>query len=111
LTLLKGILTALDGWFDLVPHATLLSVEGDPALHAAARARDSRWILAYLGEPATVRVHLDQAGATGAMEAAWISPSTGERLPGGSFRNQAATPWLTPPPGWEDALLLLERAG
>jgi hypothetical protein len=107
LSILREVLTDREGWWDLVPDSSMVAQceDGDPALNAAARARTGDWGLVYLGGSATVSVRLGAPRAGGSAEASWISPETGERRPAGVAD---ATSRFSTPPGWEDALLLLE---
>jgi hypothetical protein len=105
----REILTSLDRWWDLVPDQSLfLSGEGSGfAWNAASRQAWGDWILVYLSEPSTVTVRLDVLSPGRRGTAGWIDPRNGERVPAVEYAAGEA-PVFTTPPGWEDALLLVE---
>jgi hypothetical protein len=105
----RDTITSLPQWWDLEPDQSLLAFgEGEGMwFNAAARSPDRRWALIYLSGPSTVAVRLDALAAGGSLRAHWIDPRSGDRLPEGAPADRTARPF-TCPPGWEDALLLLE---
>ena len=66
-----------------------------------------RWLLAYLSQPATISLRLDAIPTRGRVQAAWIDPTNGNRIPAGIFTAHGSHPFTTPP-GWEDALFLVK---
>lgn len=109
LTIYRNVLSALPCWWDGQPDQTVFV--GDPGtgmnLNAAARAADDRWLLVYFASSRPARLRLDEW--LGGASATWIDPATGRRVPCNSVR-PPGSPSLTPPGGWTDALLLVERA-
>jgi hypothetical protein len=97
-------------WWHLVPDQTILAgggnVKGD-VLNLAARHKDGRWIMVYMGTKATFSVNMDRLTATGQVGAVWIDPRTGASTPAGSFSARGVRSFSTPD-GWEDALLVAE---
>ena len=55
-------------------------------------------------------LRLDAITAGDEVRAWWIDPTNGERSPAGAFSTQSC-PAFTSPPGWEDAVLLVEADG
>jgi hypothetical protein len=108
----KAVITACDGWWDLIPDQSLLvSGAGDGyALNVAARSATGQWTLAYLSEPSTVSIRLDAIRASNWARAQWIDPTSGQRTPAGTYATTDA-PDMTCPTGWQDAVLLLEAEG
>jgi hypothetical protein len=105
----REIMTAIDGWWTLVPDPDLIvtGAGGGDKLIVAARSADGWWILAYLGEPATVTLRLTDTAARSGYRVQVINPATGERMPAQDTAAQAQHTVSTPP-GWEDALVLIE---
>ena len=104
-----AIITAIAGWWTLVPDPALIvtGAGSETELNVAARSGDSRWILAYLSEPSTVTLRLTDAVARDGFRVQWSNPATGERLPSLDVPAQAQHTVSTPA-GWEDALVLVE---
>jgi hypothetical protein len=76
-------------------------------LNLAARHKDGRWIMVYLGSKASFSIHMDKLAAGGTVTARWIDPRTGEPKAIGSVSSSGVESFTTPD-GWEDALLVLE---
>lgn len=105
----REIVTACDGWWDLVPDSSLLSAttgEGSQR-NAAARSPDRRWILAYLEEPCTVSLRPGAIAGGPVTQTWWIDPTTGDRQDAGVLDPLAPRP-LTTPQGWRDAVLFAQ---
>ena len=106
LRIFQEVMTAIDGWWDLAPDASILASgagSGD-RLNLAARSTEGRWVVVYLSEASTVSVRLDAITAGSRVRAWWIDPTCGDRQSAGSFDAQGAQSF-TSPQGWEDALL------
>jgi uncharacterized protein DUF4038/collagenase-like protein with putative collagen-binding domain len=97
-------------WWCLVPDQTVFASGGNTngqVLNLAARHKDGRWVMAYLGSKASCSIQMDKLAAGSPVKAVWIDPSTGELKAIGSFPNSGLKSFSTPE-GWEDALLILE---
>ncbi len=105
----REIITAIAGWWTLVPDPALIvaGAGSEDKLNVAARSADGRWILAYLSEPSTVTLRLTDAVARAGYRVQVINPATGERLPSRDIPTQAQHTVSTPA-GWADALVLVE---
>lgn len=109
LSVLREALSARNEWWNLVPDQSVIAActDGDPTLNVAARSEAGDWGLVYLGGSATVSIRMGEIGTGGIVDASWIAPTSGERMPADRFATTDAEPFRTPT-GWEDALLLLE---
>ena len=107
----KDIVTSCDGWWNPMPdQSVFVSGAGSGyALNTATRDAGGRWLMAYLSEPSTVSIRLDVLTASPRARAHWIDPVSGDRTLAGVFESASAQPF-TSPPGWEDAVLLIEAA-
>jgi lysophospholipase L1-like esterase len=94
-------------WWKLLPDQAILvnPVSGN----VAARASDGDWLLAYLTTSAPVSIQMNKLASSGMVDASWINPVTGIRTHIGRYAN-AGTRSFTMPAGWEDAVLLCEKA-
>ena len=112
LRVFREVITSCEAWWDLVPDQSIFaSGEGSGyKLNTAARSAAGRWMLVYLSEPSTVSVRLEVLAACHQAGAQWIDPATGNRKPAGSFPVTGSVSFTTPP-GWEDAILLVEPVG
>jgi hypothetical protein len=110
LGILRRIFLRLPEWWFLVPDQDIFAgggrTEGD-VLNLAARHKDGRWILIYLGSKAAFSIRMDKFKAGSEAKASWIDPRTGDATPAGTFAASGVQALATPE-GWEDALLLLE---
>ncbi len=77
-------------------------------MNLAARHKDGRWIIVYLGGRTDVSINLDKLSAEGKLKVFWIDPRDGQQIPIGTL-NATVTPRFSTPDGWEDAILILER--
>ena len=109
LQIFQEIITSRDEWWTLVPDQSILvsSAGSGYALNAAARSAAGRWVLVYLSEPGTVSIRLDAITAGRRANAQWIDPTSSRRMPAGEFA-AANTQSFVCPPGWQDAVLLVE---
>ena len=75
-------------------------------IKAAVMSSDSNRMLVYYPErnSATIRNDLERSAI-----ATWFDPRNGNTIPAGSF-SRGQTQALTPPSGWEDAVLILKLA-
>ena len=109
LRILKKILLGLNEWWYLVPDQSIFATGGQPTgqiLNLAARHKDGKWVTVYLGSQASFSINTNKL-APAKVSARWLDPRTGDAAPAGSFANSAVESFSTPP-GWEDALLILE---
>ena len=109
LRVLKKIFTRLNEWWYLVPDQSIFATGGQTTgqvLNLAARHKDGKWVMVYLGSQASFSINTNKLAAA-KVRARWIDPRTGDATPAGSFTNTAVQSFSTPP-GWEDALLILE---
>jgi len=112
LGILKSIFLGLDEWWHLTPDQSVFAGGGNTegrVLNLAARHKDGRWGMVYLGSPATFSVDLSKIAAATGADARWIDPRTGESVAVGRFPAAGVEPFSTPS-GWEDALLILEAS-
>lgn len=108
--ILKKVFLGREEWWHLVPDQGLFASGGNTkgdVLTLAARHKDGKWIMVYVGAKAAFSIHLDRATAPGQAKASWIDPRTGETVSAGSLPNTGVQAFSTPE-GWEDALLILE---
>ena len=99
------ILRSLD-WSKRVPDQNILVDAGEAA---AARSADGDWILVYLPEHAPVTLQLNSLEISKTASASWINPLNGQKEKAGDYPT-SARPTLSPPAGWRDALLLIQRS-
>ncbi len=108
IAILRDVLGGLGDWWQLVPDQSVF--EDGPgsglSLRAAARCPRGRWVLAYLPQPHQAVIRMDRIEARETVRACWIDPATGQRTETTRFA-RTDKPALSPPAGWEDALLLL----
>jgi len=108
--ILRKIFLDRKEWWYLVPDQTIFASGGNTngqILNLAARHKDGRWIIAYLGTKSSVSIHMNKLVAGEHAKAIWIEPRTGESVSMGTFRIEGEQSFETPG-GWEDALLILE---
>lgn len=112
LGILKKVFLALSEWWYLVPDQSILTTGGQTQgqiLNLAARHKDSKWVMAYLGSRASFWINVNRIVAA-KVDAHWIDPKTGNSTGAGSFLNAGTQPFSTPA-GWEDTILILESSG
>lgn len=124
MSILKRIFLDRKEWWYLVPDQTVFARGGNTAgtvLNLAARHKDGRWIMAYLGgykslisrlleqlgSKPSISIRMDKITVGKSVNAFWIDPRTGQTVVIGHFANRGAQTF-SPPSGWEDALLILE---
>ncbi|HTL55017.1 MAG TPA: DUF4038 domain-containing protein [Candidatus Limnocylindrales bacterium] len=108
--ILKKVFLDRKEWWYLVPEQTIYASGGNtngPILNLAARHKDGRWIIAYLGSKSSYSIHMNKLTAGDRAKVMWIDPRTGDSLSIGTFPTQGEQSFETPA-GWEDALLILE---
>jgi hypothetical protein len=108
--ILRSIFTARQEWWYLVPDQGVLAAGGNTkgdVLNLAARHKDGKWVMVYLGAKASFSVNMSHVTAGEKVKASWIDPRTGGAASAGSFPNSGVRAFSTPE-GWEDALLILE---
>jgi hypothetical protein len=113
LGLLKRIFQDRDEWWHLVPDQDVLASGGNTdgkVLNLAARHKDGRWIMVYLGSKADFSVKMDRLARGNAVKAFWVDPRSGDQVSIGSVSRTGVQSFSTPE-GWEDALLILESSG
>ncbi len=106
---LKRLFMERAEWWHLVPDQTLFAGGGNISgeiLNLAARHKDGRWAMVYLGKTASFSLHMNKLAGS-QVEAFWIDPRTGEKQAIGHFATTGVQPFSTPDT-WEDALLILE---
>jgi hypothetical protein len=113
LSLLKRVFMDRSEWWRLVPDQTVFAQGGrisGEVLDLAARHKDGRWVMAYMAGPGSIVIRLDKVkGADQGISAQWIDPRDGHSVPLGKLPAQGRESFSTPA-GFEDALLVLERA-
>jgi hypothetical protein len=112
LGILKKTFLGLSQWWYLVPDQSVFATGGQTQgqiLNLAARHKDGKWVMAYLGSKASFSIHMDKiAGAK--ADARWVDPKTGDATAAGSFPTTGTQSFVTPE-GWEDAILILGPSG
>jgi len=111
LGILKEIFLGLHEWWYLVPDQSIFAAGGQTGgqlLNLAARHKNGKWIMVYLGSRATFSIHMDKIVAA-KVDARWIDPKTGNATAARSFLNTGTQSFSTPE-GWEDAILILESS-
>jgi len=111
--ILRKVFEARNEWWQLVPDQTILAGGGNTSgrvLNLAARHKDGKWLMVYLGDKATFTIN--RSKFTGARQASafWIDPRTGKSVSIGEVPNSGVQQFTTPE-AWEDALLILELPG
>ena len=112
LGILKQVFLGLREWWYLVPDQSIFATGGrteGQILNLAARHKDGKWVMVYLGSSTSFSINLDKL-ITAKVDARWIDPKTGGSVAAGSFLNTGAQSFVTPE-GWEDAILILESSG
>ena len=111
--ILKKVFLGRKEWWFLVPDQSIFASGGNSkgdVLNLAARHKDGKWVMVYLGAKAAFSIHMDKFTAGKEAKASWIDPRTGESASAGTFPNSGVQAFATPE-GWEDALLILEPPG
>ncbi len=108
--ILRKAFEARPEWWQLVPDQTILVRGGKTdgtVLNLAARHRDGKWLMVYLGAKATFAIDRSKIAGERQASAFWIDPRTGKSLSIGEVPNSGVQQ-LTTPEGWEDSLLIVE---
>ena len=90
LGLLKKIFMDRDEWWQLVPDQEIFASGGNTngqILNLAARHKDGRWIMAYLGAKSTFSINMSKITSGERVKAFWIDPRDGREQSIGSFSN------------------------
>jgi hypothetical protein len=110
LGILRKIFLDRNEWWYMVPDQTVFANGGNiegKILNLAARHKDGKWIMVYLGSKATFSIKMDAITAGKSIKAFWIDPKTGNSVAIGTYKNKGVKSFTTPN-DWEDALLMLE---
>jgi len=110
--ILKKIFLGLKEWWYLVPDQSIFASGGKTdgrILNLAARHKDGKWIMVYLGSKSTFSINMNKITAANKVNTFWIDPKTGDSVPINNLANKTAESFSTPD-GWEDALLILETS-
>jgi hypothetical protein len=108
--ILKSIFLGRKEWWYLEPDQGVFATGGNTkgnVLNLAARHKDGKWVMVYLGAKASFSLNMDKVAGADQAKASWIDPRTGDSSPVGKFPNKGVQAFTTPE-GWEDALLILE---
>ena len=111
--ILKKIFLGRKEWWYLVPDQSIFASGGQTSgdvLNLAARHKDGKWIMVYLGGKSSISINMNKITAGNKVRAFWIDPKSGDLVTIGSFSNRAVRSFSTPDE-WEDALLILEASG
>jgi hypothetical protein len=111
--ILKKIFLERKEWWYLVPDQSIFASGGKTegrVLNLAARHKDGKWIMVYLGSKSSFSINLNKIAAADKVSASWVDPKTGDSTSIGRFSNKTVKSFSTPD-GWEDAVLILEPAG
>ena len=112
LGILKKVFLGLIEWWYLVPDQSIFSTGGrtqGQILNLAARHKDGKWVMVYLGSKASFSINMDKIVAA-KVNVRWINPKTGNSTAVGNFLN-TGTQFFSTPEGWEDAILILKSTG
>jgi hypothetical protein len=110
LGVMKKIFLERKEWWNLVPDQTVFASGGQTngqVLNLAARHKDGRWLMVYLGSKASFSIQLSKLAPGPQATARWFDLRTGESRAAGRFTTAGAESFSTPE-GWEDALLIVE---
>ncbi|OEU60510.1 MAG: hypothetical protein BBJ57_01665, partial [Desulfobacterales bacterium PC51MH44] len=109
---LKKIFLGRKEWWYLVPDQSIFASGGQTSgrvLNLAARHKDGKWIMVYLGSKTSYSVNMKKITTGSKVNAFWIDPKTGDSVSIDSLANTAVESFSTPD-GWEDAILILETS-
>lgn len=110
--ILKKIFLGLNQWWYLVPDQSIFASGGQTGgkvLNLAARHKDGKWIMVYLGDKTSFSINMNKITAGNKVNASWVNPKTGDSVSIGSFSNTGIESFSTPD-GWEDAILILKES-
>ena len=109
---LKKIFLDRKEWWFLVPDQSIFAGGGNAegrVLNLAARHKDGKWIMVYLGDKTAFSINMNKITAGNKVNAFWVDPKTGDSRSIGDFPNTAVQSFSTPD-GWEDAILILKAS-
>ncbi len=109
---LKKIFLDRKEWWYLVPDQSIFASDGNTegrVLNLAARHKDGKWIMVYLGDKTAFSINMNKITAGNKVNAFWVDPKTGDSRLIGDFPNTEVQSFSTPD-GWEDAILILEAS-
>ena len=109
---LKKIFLDRKEWWYLVPDQSIFASGGNTegrVLNLAARHKDGKWIMVYLGDKTAFSINMNKITAGNKVNAFWVDPKTGDSRLIGDFPNTEVQSFSTPD-GWEDAILILETS-
>jgi len=109
---LKKIFLGLNQWWYLVPDQSIFAAggrTGGKILNLAARHKDGKWVMVYLGGKTNFSVNMNKITAGNKVNASWVDPKTGYKVAIGGFSNTGIESFSTPD-GWEDAILILKAS-
>lgn len=112
LGVLKKIFLERNEWWQLVPDQSVFASGGNTngqVLNLAARHKDGRWVMVYLGAKATFSINMSKVASGKQVKAIWIDPKTGVSKAIGRFKSASEKSFSTPE-DWDDALLVLETS-
>jgi len=110
--ILKKIFMGLKEWWYLVPDQSIFASGGKTdgrVLNLAARHKDGKWIMTYLGSETSFSINMNKISAANKVNAFWVDPKTGDSVPINNLANKAVEAFSTPD-GWEDTILILETS-
>jgi len=109
---LKKIFLGRKEWWYLVPDQSIFASGGQTGgdvLNLAARHKNGKWIMVYLGSKSLFSINMNKITAGNKVNAFWIDPKNGDSVPIGGFLNTEVKSFSTPD-GWQDAILILETS-
>jgi hypothetical protein len=106
---MQRFLAARD-WFRLVPDQTILAngEENGERRKVAVRAEDGSAVYVFFPATEWAAIRVSALGEAAKFPAFWFDPRDGKTVSIGVL-TEAAASGLTPPAGWEDAVLAIER--
>jgi hypothetical protein len=109
--IMRRVFETVREWWLLVPDQSVLEVGGKTdgtILTLAARHERGEWGMVYFAEPSSCSVRMEKLSPP-KIRARWVDPRTGKSRDAGRG-DRIGVRSFTTPTGWEDALLILERA-
>ena len=100
LGLLKKIFMDREEWWSLVPDQEIFASGGNTngqILNLAARHKDGRWVMVYLGSKASISINMSKITSGERVKAFWIDPRDGrEESIGSTLERPACIPFRRP---------------
>jgi len=112
MSILRKIFLNIEEWWNLVPDQSIFASGGQTkgdVLNLAARHKNGKWVLAYLGSSTTFSINMDKITMGNTVKLSWINPSNGKTILISNSKNKGVQSFTTPD-GWDDSLLVLEPA-